>query len=76
MEIKELIEKRCKQYGNLCSSYGAYTLRITLILSGYRACWYHINEPVEWQNCITSDQAAAAIEHLEEWVENYEKKQQ
>lgn len=76
MEIKELIEKRCKQYGNLCSSYGTYTLRITPAPVNYRACWYHIDVAVAWQNNITSDQAATAIEHLEEWVENFEKKQQ
>ena len=75
MNIKELIEKRCKQYGNLCSYYNGYTIRITpLPWNNYCACWYKGDSTLlECENGITSEQAARAIEQFEEWTEWYSK---
>lgn len=73
MEIKELIEKRSKQYGNLSSYYKGFKIRITPSKwYDYCVTWYKgDNTLLVHISSVTAEQAAREIEQFEEWVERY-----
>lgn len=75
MNTIELIEKRCKQYGNFCSSFNGYTVKINPSpWNNYCVSWYYGDTIIECENGITAEQAAKHIEELEwfaEWFPKY-----